>query len=922
MLDKEIAQEIEKLSEALVLAEPSDRQALGELHTLFEQIGQWASESSQAQVAAAAAGAAKLLEDLILEEGTDAAAAMETLGRTVSALRETICDGHPVDEVDFPFESGPGDGADQQRSQDGQADGPAAGEICHPTSLPSNVDVAMFSDFVARQAGVLEEMERLVLAMEKAEDQNGLGELRRLIHTLKGESALVGLSDVERLCHATEDLLDHSQAGGVVDLLLEAKDWLARTFMACAGQGEPPGEVEEILTRLEACRAGDDEVEPAKAVEAQAREPEQAEPKSLASDVGLLTDFVSEAKEHLEAADVHLLSLETNSQDEEAINAVFRAFHTIKGLAGFLGLGEVGSLAHEAENLLDRARRKELELAGSAMDVSFDAVDMLKKLVGNVSDSLSRGTPVAREKSLPQLLGRIKAVIAGEGETEQTVKREPVAGVDGKLGEILVESGAATQDAVADALARQRKAAEEHKIGKLLVEDGKAAAKDVAQALRAQQTDPQQQAVAQVKEAIKVDARRLDGLIETIGELVIAESMVAQSAELRMGMSAALAGQLSQLGKITREIQEMGTSLRMVPMRSTFQKMARLVRDLARKAGKPVEFVMSGEDTELDKTVVDRIGDPLVHMVRNAVDHGLENSPEDRRRAGKNETGRVELRAFHKGGNIHIEIEDDGRGLDRDKIVAKARDRGLIQDDSLLTDRDIDKLIFVPGLSTAKKVTDVSGRGVGMDVVKRNIDALRGQVEITSQTGKGSTFSIRLPLTLAIIDGMVVRLAEERYIIPTLSIVRSIRPKREDLSTVLNRGEMLSLQGKLIPLFHLAELFDIEGAEKDPTQAQVVVVEENGRQIGLVTDELLGQQQIVIKSLGETLRDIPGLAGAAIMPDGRVGIILDVSGLVRLAGSDNGAEQEHDGGEAGPEAASVTSESQEAEEQLQQEQPA
>jgi len=858
-------------------------------------------------VGAAAAGAVKLLEDLILEEGTDAAAAMETLGRTVSALRETICDGHPVDEVDFPFESGPGDGADQQRSQDGQADGQAAGEICHPTSLPSNVDVAMFSDFVARQAGVLEEMESLVLAMEKAEDQSGLGELRRLIHTLKGESALVGLSDVERLCHATEDLLDHSQAGEVVDLLLEAKDWLARTFVACAGQGEPPGRVEEILTRLEACRAGDDEVASAKVggAEAPEHEQEQTEPKSLAGDVGLLTEFASEAKEHLEAADVHLLNLETNSQDEEAINAVFRAFHTIKGLAGFLGLEEVGSLAHEAENLLDRARKKELELAGSAMDVSFDAVDMLKKLVVNVSDSLSSGTPVAREESLDELLERIKAVIAGKNETEQTVKRPAVGSTDGKLGEILVESGSATQGAVEDALARQRKAAEEHQIGKLLVEDGKAAAKDVARALRTQQTGSKQRAVAEVKDAIKVDAHRLDRLIETIGELVIAGSMVAQSTELRTGMSADLAGQLNQLDKITRELQEMGMSLRMVPMRSTFQKMARLVRDLARKAGKPVEFVMSGEDTELDKTVVDRIGDPLVHMVRNAVDHGLENSPDDRRRAGKSETGRVELRAFHKGGNIHIEIEDDGRGLDRDKILAKARDRGLVRDNSSLTDRDIYNLIFAPGLSTAKKVTDVSGRGVGMDVVRRNIEELRGQVEINSQARKGSTFTIRLPLTLAIIDGMVVRVAKERYVIPTLSIVRSIRPKREDLSTVLNRGEMLSLQGKLIPLFHLAELFNIEGAEQDATQAQVVVVDENGRQIGLVIDELLGQQQIVIKSLGETLRGIGGLAGGAIMPDGRVGIIVDVSGLVRMVESDNDQEQEH-GGQTRPEPASVT----------------
>jgi len=375
-----------------------------------------------------------------------------------------------------------------------------------------------------------------------------------------------------------------------------------------------------------------------------------------------------------------------------------------------------------------------------------------------------------------------------------------------------------------------------------------------------------------------------------IGELVIAESMVSQSEELRELNSTKLARHLSQLDKITRELQEMATSLRMVPLRSTFQKMARLVRDLAKKSGKPVEFVMTGEDTELDKSVVDKIGDPLVHMVRNAVDHGIEVSPEERRKRGKPPVGRIELRAFHKGGNIHIEIEDDGRGLDCEAILAKARERGLVREGDSLSEREIFNLIFQPGFSTAKVVTDVSGRGVGMDVVKRNIEALRGQIEIQSEPGKGSVFSIRLPLTLAIIDGMVVRVGAERYIVPTLNIVRSVRPRPQDLSTVLHRGEMLSLQGELIPLFRLAELFEIEGAQQDPTEGLVVVVEDEGRQIGLLTDELVGQQQIVIKTLGEALQGVRGISGGAIMPDGRVGLILDVGGLIRLA-SEGTAQQ-------------------------------
>jgi two-component system chemotaxis sensor kinase CheA len=451
----------------------------------------------------------------------------------------------------------------------------------------------------------------------------------------------------------------------------------------------------------------------------------------------------------------------------------------------------------------------------------------------------------------------------------------------GKTGEILIEIGVITEADCIEALEQQRGL--KPKLGELLVESGEAAAKDVARALRSQRL--QQQTAMQAREAVKVDADRLDQLIDTIGELVIAESMVFQSPELNAASrSGTLNRHLNQLDKITRELQEMGMSLRMVPIRSMFQKMARLVRDLAKKAGKQVEFVTVGEDTELDKSVVDKIGDPLVHMVRNAVDHGLESSTGERIRAGKSAVGRVELRAFHRGGSICIEIADDGRGLDRDAILAKAREKGLVREGETLSEREIWNLIFEPGFSTAKQITDVSGRGVGMDVVRKNIETLRGQVEIQSKAGAGTTFSIRLPLTLAIIDGMVVRAGLERYIVPILSIVMSVRPEARQISTVVGRGEMLSLQGGLLPLFRLARLFEIDGTLEDATQGIAVIVEDEGRNVALLVDEILGEQQIVIKSLGDALQGLPGVAGGAIMPDGTVGLILDVSGLVRVAG--------------------------------------
>ncbi|NUN98378.1 MAG: chemotaxis protein CheA [Candidatus Omnitrophica bacterium] len=609
------------------------------------------------------------------------------------------------------------------------------------------------------------------------------------------------------------------------------------------------------------------------------------DPSPLVQNPELLSCFITESMEHLENAEIHLLTIETDPSQAEAINAVFRAFHTIKGSAGMLGMALIGGLAHEAENLLVLAREGKILLGGSTIDLVFDTVDCLKRLVKDPlasAEEEGQGGP-----AIEGLIGRIKRAASGDRPTTpESGQLKPT--VSGKrIGEALVEAGLATQQGVDEAFRMQMESPAPRRIGEILVQSKQVAAKDVAQKLREQGSKS-----LQVRETVKVDADRLDQLIDTIGELVIAESMVFQSEEVNRLASPTLLRHLGQLDKITRELQEMGTSLRMVPIRGTFQKMARLVRDLAHKSGKRVELFTSGEETELDKTVVDQIGDPLIHMIRNSVDHGIEANPDNRLRAGKPETGRIDLRAYHKGGNIFIEVQDDGQGLDRHAILSKAIERGLVRETDSLTDREVLNLIFLPGFSTARKVSEVSGRGVGMDVVKRNVEALRGQVEILSEPGMGSIFTIRLPLTLAIIDGMVVRVARERYIIPTLSIIRSFRPRREDLQTVLQRGEMLKVHGNLIPLFRLDRLFDAPGSEQDLGKATIVVVEDSGSQAGIVVDELLGQQQIVIKPLGDILQGTPGLSGGAIMPDGRVGLILDVASLVRLATCEDAARGE------------------------------
>jgi two-component system chemotaxis sensor kinase CheA len=358
--------------------------------------------------------------------------------------------------------------------------------------------------------------------------------------------------------------------------------------------------------------------------------------------------------------------------------------------------------------------------------------------------------------------------------------------------------------------------------------------------------------------------------------------MLAQDPRNDVSRDPDLSRKVGHAGKIVRELQDMSMSLRMVPLRPTFQKLTRIVRDVAKKSDKLIQFVSTGDDTEIDRNMVDVIAEPLIHMVRNAADHGIESTAA-RVAAGKSATGTVRLAAYHSGGSVVIDLSDDGGGLDRDRILAKATQKGLVDPNKSLSESEIYQLIFLPGFSTTDNVTDISGRGVGMDVVRRNIEQLKGRIEISSERGRGTTFSIRLPLTLAITDGMLVRVGSERYIIPTRDISLNFRPEPEQLSTAVGKGEMVLLRGSPLPLFRLHELFGIRDAVEDPCQALVVVLHDGPAACALLVDELLGQQQVVAKSLGPAVGQVQSISGGAILGDGRVGLILDPSSLISLA---------------------------------------
>jgi two-component system chemotaxis sensor kinase CheA len=369
-----------------------------------------------------------------------------------------------------------------------------------------------------------------------------------------------------------------------------------------------------------------------------------------------------------------------------------------------------------------------------------------------------------------------------------------------------------------------------------------------------------------------------------VGELVITQSMLSLLGEdFGMDRVERLQDGLAQLERHTRELQESVMQIRMLPISFTFSRFPRLVHDLSTKMGKKIELKMSGEHTEVDKTVIEKIGDPLVHLVRNSLDHGIE-MPEVRKAAGKPETGTVHLNAAHRGGNIIIEIRDDGKGLDRDRIASKAVERGLIPEDHNLSDQQIYELIFQPGFSTADQVSDVSGRGVGMDVVRRNINELGGNIEIESELGEGSAIIIRLPLTLAILDGQTISVGDETYIVPLVSIIESIQPKREMINLVAGRGETFKLRNEYLPIVRLHEIFGIDSVNaSELVDGLLVVVEGDGKRCGLFVDDLIGQQQVVIKSLEANYRRVDGISGATILGDGSVALILDIPGIIRLA---------------------------------------
>ncbi len=533
--------------------------------------------------------------------------------------------------------------------------------------------------------------------------------------------------------------------------------------------------------------------------------------------------FFEEASEHLASLETLLVGLDREQPDPEAMNAIFRAAHSIKGSASTFGFPDMAAVTHDLETLLDKARKGELVLTEEIVDITLEARDVLLAQLDH-----HQGAAAVAQSVVDSLCARVRALASG------------------------------TTSAVAEAAAAVE------------VERPKAAAKAIESS------------------SIRVSVEKVDQLINLVGELVITQSMLAltEQSPLNDGSADAerLLERLQQLERNTRELQETVMSIRMLPVSAVFNRFPRLVRDLAGKLDKQIELRTFGESTELDRGVIEKITDPLTHLIRNSVDHGIE-LPDERVSAGKPAKGILTLSAYHQGGSVVIKIQDDGKGFDRDRILAKARERNIPLSDTP-TDQEVWNLIFAPGFSTADTVTDVSGRGVGMDVVRRNIENLGGRVDLQSAPGVGTTITIRLPLTLAIMDGMSVGIGEQNYIVPLTAIIESMRPLPKDLKSLVghdgSKGRLVLVRGEYLPLVALHEVFNIEPKSAEPEKGILIIVDTESGRAALFVDELLGQRQVVIKSLESNYRKVPGISAATIMGDGSVSMILDVSEAVRL----------------------------------------
>lgn len=764
--------------------------------------------------------------------------------------------------------------------------------------------------FVEEGNELLDESEPLLIELESNSTQSGevdkevLNTIFRLFHSLKGGAGFLDLHTVASVTHEAETLLDLFRKGkgtiksDHIDLLTKSCDFLrqlignigtnmtdegfgdeAAEIIAAlqvqineiTGPGEPAGPPPKLT--LNSPEAKTDTEPAADEVDTPtAQAPEVDEPPIQLTITNEMTrQFVQEADDLLASTEEAFLVLEKDPSSSEHAASAFRALHSFKGNAGFFGYSDLEHLSHQAETVLDEIRYGEIVGDSQLFTLMLEVLDFLREGVAQISQDKKPSIPAA-----PGLINLIKDAVSKLKGTEaeenkQETPEEPVEKVT------LPPTPAAQTAAQAETKKTPEKQPEKKAVA--------AAAKPAQKAIAKREPAPAGKPENKSRQSIRVDVEKLEALLDLVGELVIAEAMVAQNPDLQVIETSMENFEKASmhLNKITRDLQDIATTIRMVPLSGVFRRMIRLVRDLAQKTGKKVDLEIIGEQTEVDKTVIEQITDPLVHIIRNSIDHGIAK-PEERKKSGKSGQGHLVLEAKYVGGEVWISVKDDGRGLDRARILSKAIERGLVDGNGEdLSDQEVWYLIFQPGFSTAEQLTDVSGRGVGMDVVKRNIENIRGKVDIAVEPGEGTEVILRIPLTLAIIDGMIIRVGENRYIIPIVGIKETIRAHADDITITMDGQEIINIRDNLYPIIRLHDFYNVEPTHRDLPNGIIMMVEESDRRFCLFVDELISQQQIVIKGLSVYLGNVRAISGCTILGDGTVCLIIDLATLANLA---------------------------------------
>ena len=735
-------------------------------------------------------------------------------------------------------------------------------------------DIEILKEFIAESMESLEDVEGVLMDLEKivldgqTPDEASLNKIFRAFHSMKGSAGFLDLNMIASVTHHAETFLDKIRKGELslteehISFLLELTDFfktvlsnVEETFSDDGFEENAETYTKKLEELIENKSAPEDDFWAA-AGEAPAQETGDSVAEEPEAE-DFVAQFISDSKILLEQLEDDILALEKEGDNKQITKNVFRNLHSLKGNAGLLGFNDIASVCHEAESSMETLKDSPEKINAKCVDALLEIVDQVRKAVQNIERGEDGNIPekerllaTMRNSSLPKPENPAPAV--QEPKETKPPKAEP-------------------EEAKSEEPSPEAKPKDEKK-----------------QVVPAKKQKPAGDKAVKAKhkplnEVIRVDVQKLNKLMDLVGEIVIAESMVSNYPEIRLSESPEFEKAISHLKKNIRELQELSTSMRMIPLSGLFRKMVRLVRDLSTKMNKKVELVIRGEETEMDRSVIEHISDPLVHIIRNAVDHGIE--PEEVRiKNGKKPSGTIILEAKQVGSEIWIIVQDDGAGLNREKILKKASEKGLIRGDgSELPDKNVWPLIFKPGFSTAEKVTDVSGRGVGMDVVLKNIEEIRGRVNIESHPGEGAVFQLRIPLTTAIIDGMLIRVKDRIYAIPILDVRETLQISDSSVVEMVDGLEILSLRDELIPILRLQEIHHICPEKKPIEEGVIIVAESSGMRVSIFADEIIDQQQLVIKPIPSYLEKHVGLSGCAILGDGEICTVLDVADLIRLS---------------------------------------